>query len=135
MFLNVWGIIWPNQKIVIANAEATAAGGEALPNAAAAGRKAMCASRTNTLFSIPMLFYMGAASHFAPAYNNAQGVVTNRPVFYLIVLVLVVIVEGIALMAPAAGAPQAWHIDSHRNTIITGFVLAAIFILAMEALF
>jgi uncharacterized membrane protein len=135
MFGNVWGIIWPNQKIFIENAERTAAGQEALPNAAAAARKAACASRTNTLFSIPMLFCMGAASHFAFVYNNpVTGEVSNRPVFYLIVLVLVVVIEGIALTAPAAGAPQAWHIDQHRNTIIAGFVLAAIVILAMEIL-
>jgi uncharacterized membrane protein len=135
MFGNVWGIIWPNQKIFIENAERTAAGQEALPNAAAAARKAACASRTNTLFSIPMLFCMGAASHFAFVYNNpATGEVSNRPIFYLLVLVLVVVIEGIALTAPAAGAPQAWHIDQHRNTIIAGFVLAAIVILAMEVL-
>ena len=131
MFANVWFVIWPNQKIFIANAEATAAGQEALPNAASAARKAACASRTNTLFSIPMLFYMGATSHLAPLYDTSSG----RPVFYLVALVLIVVFEGIALSAPAAGAPQAWHIDQHRNTIIAGFVLAAVFIFLMEALF
>ena len=34
MFCNVWGIIWPNQKIVIASATAAATGGKALPEAA-----------------------------------------------------------------------------------------------------
>jgi uncharacterized membrane protein len=63
MFLNVWLIIWPNQKIVIASAAQVAAGGQALPNAQAAAARAMTASRTNTLFSFPMLFFMGAASH------------------------------------------------------------------------
>ena len=37
MFLNVWLVIWPNQKIVIANARNVQAGGEADPAAAAAG--------------------------------------------------------------------------------------------------
>lgn len=63
MFLNVWLIIWPNQKIVMASAEQVAAGGQALPEAAAAGAKARRASRHNTLFSLPMLLFMGAASH------------------------------------------------------------------------
>ncbi len=63
MFLNVWLVIWPNQKIVIASTTAVAQGQPALPEAAAAGARAMLASRTNTLFSIPMLFFMGAASH------------------------------------------------------------------------
>jgi uncharacterized membrane protein len=65
MFLNVWLIIWPNQKIVIANAKAVAAGGDADPNAAAALGKAGLASRTNTLFSIPMLFFMASSVHLA----------------------------------------------------------------------
>jgi len=38
MFLNVWGVIWRNQKVVIANARNVLAGGEADPNAATAGR-------------------------------------------------------------------------------------------------
>lgn len=63
MFLNVWLIIWPNQKIVIASARQVAAGGQADPRAVAAGARAGVASRTNVLFSIPMLFFMGAASH------------------------------------------------------------------------
>ena len=57
MFLNVWLIIWPNQKIVIASATQVAQGGEPLPEAAAAAPKAALASRTNTLFSMPMLFW------------------------------------------------------------------------------
>src|SRR5438270_9385973 len=47
MLLNVWLVIWPAQKIVIASAEGTAAGKEPDPNAAAAGRKGALASRTN----------------------------------------------------------------------------------------
>src|SRR3954469_4333694 len=125
MFGNVWGIIWPNQKIVIENAERTAAGQEALPNAAAAGRKGACASRTNTLFSIPVLFFMGAASHFAPKFLG-HSEEPKRALYWIVALILIVAIEAIALSAPAAGAPQAWHIDNHRNTIIAGFVLAAV---------
>ena len=63
MFLNVWLVIWPAQQVVIASTTAVAKGQPALPEAAAAGARAMLASRTNTLFSLPMLFFMGAASH------------------------------------------------------------------------
>jgi len=65
MFLNVWLIIWPNQKIVIASNEQVLGGGEAIPEAAGALGKAGLASRTNTLFSLPMLFFMGASAHLS----------------------------------------------------------------------
>jgi uncharacterized membrane protein len=58
MWFNVWFIIWPAQKVVIAVAQ-----GGTNPDAAALGAKAGLASRTNTLFSIPMLYFMGAARH------------------------------------------------------------------------
>lgn len=54
MFLNVWLIIWPNQKIII---------GLKQGDAVAAGGKALLASRTNTLFSAPMLYGMLASKH------------------------------------------------------------------------
>ncbi len=54
MFLNVWLIIWPNQKIVCGITEG---------DAAAAAPKAGLASRTNTLFSGPMLISMMGSFH------------------------------------------------------------------------
>ena len=64
MLYNVWMVIWPNQKIVIANAANVLAGGQPDPNAAAAGRRAFLASRQNTLFSISMLWFMVGTAHF-----------------------------------------------------------------------
>ncbi|NOR68130.1 MAG: antitermination protein NusG [Methylomarinum sp.] len=69
MFLNVWLIIWPNQQIVIASTKQVAEGGEALPEAATALVTAGLASRTNTLFSIPMLFFMGASAHYPHSFS------------------------------------------------------------------
>lgn len=63
MFLNVWLIIWPKQKILIANANTVIGGGAANPEAAKAAPVALLASRTNVLFSIPLLFFMGASRH------------------------------------------------------------------------
>ena len=63
MWFNVWFVIWPNQKVVIENAVRTAKGEAANPAAAASAARAGVASRTNVLFSLPMLFFMGAASH------------------------------------------------------------------------
>ncbi len=57
MLLNVWGIIWPNQKKVLGMKEATP------EEKAAAARTALLASRTNTMLSIPMLFFMASSGH------------------------------------------------------------------------
>lgn len=55
MAINVWFVIWPNQKIALGLVEAEA---EAKPKAA---RTAMLFSRTNTLLSLPMLVAMAGA--------------------------------------------------------------------------
>ena len=55
MAINVWFVIWPNQKIALGLVEADA---EAKPKAA---RTAMLFSRTNTLLSLPMLVAMAGA--------------------------------------------------------------------------
>lgn len=73
MFLNVWLVIWPNQKIVIANANAVISGQPALADAAAAGARATLASRTNVLYSGPMLLLMGMSSHFAISEGSHLG--------------------------------------------------------------
>ena len=73
MWFNVWFVIWPAQQVVIASAEQVAAGGEAIPEAAARGQRAGLASRTNTLFSIPMLFFMGSASHLQGLLSADSG--------------------------------------------------------------
>jgi uncharacterized membrane protein len=57
MLLNVWGIIWPNNKRILAAAAGT--GPAPAPELA---RQAFIASRTNTWLSLPMLFFM-ATSH------------------------------------------------------------------------
>ena len=64
MFMNVWMIIWPLQKKIIAAIQAAAAGTPAPAEQPLWARRAFLASRTNAWLSVPMLFFMGAASHF-----------------------------------------------------------------------
>jgi uncharacterized membrane protein len=59
MAYNVWMIIWPNQKIALGMVEADA---DAKKKAA---RTAMITSRFNTMFSIPMLYFMVGAQNIA----------------------------------------------------------------------
>jgi len=59
MFLNVWLIIWPAQQVVLGMKEG---------DVASCAAKAGLASRTNTLFSAPMLYGMLASPHLG--YSN-----------------------------------------------------------------
>jgi uncharacterized membrane protein len=85
MFTNVWLIIWPSQKVVIASAKQVALGGAALPNAADALAAAGLASRTNMLFSIPMLFFMAASSHYPH--------LTFKPLPFIIAVAVILLLE------------------------------------------
>lgn len=59
MLINVWWLIWPNQKKILGMVAAT----DEEKNKAR--RVAFLASRTNTMFSIPMLYFMAAGAHSA----------------------------------------------------------------------
>jgi uncharacterized membrane protein len=60
MLLNVWGIIWPNQKKILGIVPATD------DEKAKARKAALYASRTNFLLSVPMLMCMVGPTHGLP---------------------------------------------------------------------
>jgi uncharacterized membrane protein len=65
MLLNVWGVIWRIQKRMIQWTRDNATSGTPMPEKAKAmARQAFLVSRANAYFSIVMLFFMGAASHY-----------------------------------------------------------------------
>jgi len=141
MFLNVWGVIWRNQKIVIANAQGVQAGREADPSAPSAARKALLASRTNTVFSIPLIFFMGATSHFVGGNLGFNGFSTaessHRAIYFVILLVLAAFFElnGLGLLGGFEAAPHRWYVEKHRDTIITGFALMVVLYVVWVILF
>jgi len=57
MLINVWALIWPNQKKILGLVQAN----DQEKNKAR--RVAFLTSRVNTMLSIPMLFFMVAQSH------------------------------------------------------------------------
>lgn len=63
MLLNVWGVIWPHQKKVIAATEGVLQGKPAPAEMPVWGKRSTVASRFNLVLSWPMLFFMAAASH------------------------------------------------------------------------
>lgn len=120
MFLNVWLVIWPNQKVVLASLDAVAEGGQADPRSGPAGARAFLASRTNTLFSIPMLFFMGAASHLPLLHEGGKG----GPALGVITL-LALFFEGVALFGKKALGP-AKMLEKPVAVIHIGLVLALV---------
>ena len=65
MMLNVWGVIWRIQKRLIAWTKENAEKGTPIPEQAKRmARMAFLTSRANAYLSIPLLFFMGAASHY-----------------------------------------------------------------------
>ena len=84
MFLNVWLVIWPAQQIALGMKE-----GDGPANAA----KALLASRTNTLFSGPMAYFMVASAHKGSQYST-EGLSMGL----WVALAIVILLEVNALM-------------------------------------
>jgi len=122
MFLNVWLVIWPAQQVVIASANQVAGGGQALPDAAARGRRAALASRTNTVFSIPMLFLMGAASHYSLVGSGG-----GAAAFWILSLIIIAAVEVNSLVGTQGATKKP--LDSVSGALWFGFILTAVFYL------
>lgn len=137
MAANVWMIIWKNQKVVLANVANVLGGGEADPNAATAGRKALLASRLNVIFSVSMLFFMVGAPHFySGAFPDATS--SNAWTFFIIAMIIATLLELTAVGVfggVKAGNKLLWSLDSHKNALITSGVLWLVLWILSEVLF
>ncbi len=108
MFLNVWLIIWPNQKIALGMVEG---------DAAAAGAKALLASRTNTLFSAPMAFGMLGSSHFG--YGTVATPDGSTDLLIGVAIVLLLEANAIAgKLGPIASVKGVIHCSLALTAII-----------------
>jgi uncharacterized membrane protein len=119
MWANVWFVIWPAQQVVIANAENVAGGGEPNPEAAGRAGRAGMASRTNTLLSIPMLFFMGSASHLPSFLTGNNGLV-----YFLVAGAIILFVEAQALIGPGAATQKP--LTTVSGTIHAGLALTVL---------
>jgi uncharacterized membrane protein len=129
MWFNVWFIIWPAQQVVIGSARQVAGGGKAIPEAAARGQRGGFASRTNTLLSIPMLFFMGAASHLAMGDPKTSG----QELGALILIIIVLAVAEINALVGTTG-PGKKMLSTLKGTFWGGFILTAILYFVLAAM-
>jgi uncharacterized membrane protein len=111
MFLNVWLVIWPAQQVVLGMKE-----GDGPANAAKAG----LASRTNTLFSGPMLFGMLGSKHLFIAD------ISNMAVWICLGIITLLEVNAlVGKMGPMASVKGVIH-SSIGLTVLTWVVLAKV---------
>ena len=114
MMLNVWGIIWRNQKIDIGLKDG---------DAVAAGAKAGLASRTNTLLSLPMLYFMVFSAHMPIGTNHYPTFINGySDVGFLLVLVSILLIEANAIFGKMYPV-----IASVRAVITSSIVLTVLF--------
>jgi len=136
MMLNVWGVIWRCQKVVLANAVNLVAGGEADPGAAVAARKSSMASRQNTIFSVSMLFFMVFKGHSPKLADTAlsSGKVGG---WWAITIIIIAVLEVNAL------GLMPWKTETNKGlnklydngtkgTLISAFGLWVIFLIMTE---
>ena len=121
MWANVWFIIWPKQKLVIQSAQQVAAGGSPIPDLAPMAAAAALASRTNTLFSIPMLFFMGAASHLP-----VQMDLSKVPMYFIVLLIVVAALQINGMKG------KMGPMTTVKGVITSGFILTAVIYGLME---
>jgi len=133
MAANVWMVIWKNQKVVLANAANVLGGGEADPNAAAAGRRALLASRQNFIFSFSMLWFMVGAAHFYG--GNFDGDSGKAWTFVIIAVVIGAILQ-LNCLGKLGGTANTnkllWPYESHKNAMITGGLLFVVLYVLTE---
>ncbi|CAN5572872.1 urate hydroxylase PuuD [soil metagenome] len=139
MLVNVWAIIWRNQKIVLANAANVLAGGEPNPAAAAAGRKAGMASRQNTIFSVALVYFMVFKSHSPLAGKVLES--SDLATYWIVALLLIVVLElnALGLMpwkaAVNKGLNKLYDGPGIRNAVITSVGLWVAFLVLTEIVF
>lgn len=124
MWANVWFVIWPAQKVVIQNAVDTAAGKPANPEAATRAARAGVASRTNVLFSIPMVFFMSASTHLPIAVNPEASLMG----YWVVMLALLGLLELNALKG------KTGPMTSVKGVIHMGFALTVVQYIILEVL-
>lgn len=138
MMLNVWGVIWRCQKIVLASAVNVLNGGAPDPNAAAAGRKSFMASRQNVVFSVSMLYFMVYRMHGTYLSDGLSGGKTGA--YWVIALVIIAVLELNALgfmpwKTESKKGLNALYDNGVQGTLISAFGLWVVFLVLSEVFF
>ena len=115
MFLNVWAVIWPAQKIALGMVEG---------DGPAAGAKALLASRTNVLFSGPMAFGMLAGPHFSTSGAGYGSVVGGTGLWVALAIIALLEVNALAgKMGPITTVKGVIHASIALTAVLAAIVM------------
>ncbi|MBD35981.1 MAG: antitermination protein NusG [Actinobacteria bacterium] len=132
MAANVWMVIWPAQQIAIGSSVSVSEGGEADPEAPAAAKRAGRASRVNTLFSIPLIFFMMWPSHFGPQFGNPEA--STRIIIWAVFGVIWAVME-LSALGKISGYDSKINqivLEKHQDTIKWGLGITLVLYLLFE---
>ena len=115
MFLNVWLIIWPNQKVAL---------GMVAGDGPVAGAKALLASRTNTLLSGPMAFAMLYSSHGGYAEGHLASAGGAGSALWIALAI-------IALLEINAIAGKQGPMTSVKGVITSSIILTVVLVVVL----
>ena len=113
MFLNVWLVIWPAQQVALGMKEG---------DGAAAGAKALLASRTNTLFSGPMAFAMLAGPHY-PGFGYGTAVGGNDLWIAVAIIALLEVNALVGKQGPMATVKGVIHCSLALTAVLVGIIV------------
>jgi uncharacterized membrane protein len=122
-------VLGPAQRVVIASASAVAGGGKPNPAAAEAARRSGLVSRTNLAFSIPLLFFMGAASHYT-LFSDEPG--PGRLAAWAVLSLLAVAALEANSLSRGNGMTKK-PFDSNLGAAIAGLALWIVLIVVIKA--
>lgn len=120
MAANVWFLIWPRQKLIIANATGVSKGDAPIAGIADQAVRATVASRTNVMFSISMLFFMLAGRHWS--YEVRADMVV---VYAILLLIIAGALEFNAIWG------KLGPLTTVRGVLTAGFCLLAAIVLTI----
>jgi uncharacterized membrane protein len=117
-WFNVWFVLWPNARLALDQHPEDA-------RARTRAARAICALGTNSLLTLPLLFFAGAA-HGLPSIAGSGRSVPER--YWLAVAALVGIVELNALLRPHARRPL---LSTPTGAVLGGIALTTLLFAAI----
>ncbi len=136
MAANVWMVIWPNQQIVIANARNVQAGGEANPDAPAAGRRGCdgLPAEHDLLAAVARLHGRARRTSTTSCHWDQTPGGAKWGLYFIVGIAIIAVLELNALGKISGTGSGGLNViyETHKNAMYTGFALIVFFYVFAE---